>query len=109
MSYSLIQILVRNLTSAGFKAEDSINDAYTYSDWPVIINLSYNKGDSIRPEIASANDGSAYIVGRDNFEGRSKVFFSVLTWLSYDLPALDSINRLLQTLNGITLTRLSEP
>jgi hypothetical protein len=40
-----------------------------------IVNLSNDIGYSTDPDIASANDASAYIVWRDNFEGRSKVFF----------------------------------
>jgi hypothetical protein len=42
------------------------------------LNLSNNPGDSIDPDITSANDGSAYIVWTDNYKGRSKVFFRVL-------------------------------
>jgi hypothetical protein len=44
-----------------------------------MINLSNNIGYSTDPEIASANDGSTYIVWRDNSEGRSKVFFRVIS------------------------------
>jgi hypothetical protein len=40
-----------------------------------MINLSNDIGYSTDPHIASANDGSSYIVWTDNFEGRSKVFF----------------------------------
>ena len=42
-----------------------------------VINLSNNQGDSINPDIASTNDGTAYIVWIDNTKGKSKVFFSV--------------------------------
>ena len=42
-----------------------------------VINLSNNQGDSTNPDIASTNDGTAYIVWTDNIKGKSKVFFSV--------------------------------
>ena len=41
-------------------------------------NLSNDTGDSTNPEIASTNDGT-YIVWRDSSEGRSKVFFRVIS------------------------------
>jgi hypothetical protein len=43
-----------------------------------VINLSNNQGDSTNPDIASTNDGTAYIVWIENIKGKSKVFFSVL-------------------------------
>jgi hypothetical protein len=43
-----------------------------------VINLSNNTGDSTNPDIASTNDGTAYIVWIENIKGKSKVFFSVL-------------------------------
>jgi hypothetical protein len=43
-----------------------------------IINLSNKTGYSTDPDIASANDGSAYIVWTDDYKGRSKVFFRVI-------------------------------
>ncbi len=43
-----------------------------------VINLSNNTGDSTNPDIASTNDGTAYIVWTENIKGKSKVFFSVL-------------------------------
>ena len=43
------------------------------------INLSNDTGDSTNPDIASTNDGSTYIVWRDSSEGRSKVFFRVIS------------------------------
>jgi hypothetical protein len=43
-----------------------------------VINLSNNQGDSTNPDIASTNDGTAYIVWMENIKGKSKVFFSVL-------------------------------
>jgi len=44
-----------------------------------IINLSNDIGYSTDPDIASSNNGSAYIVWTDNFMGKSKVFFRVIS------------------------------
>jgi hypothetical protein len=54
----------------------STDNGVSFSD---IINLSNNTGDSISPDIVSTNDGIIYVVWTDNANGRSKVFFSVLT------------------------------